>query len=215
MNRKLVLYSDQMIPETAAIDQRMLSLIGKDYPTIGYMPSSSDPEHFFFNQIWAYYAALGASVEIYLELDMSFSEETLPALLSCDAIHLSGGNTFYFLRGLKQRAMPPVLRDYVARGGVLIGVSAGAILMTPNISSAALCGDETVEGLNDLSALSLVDFQFLPHFQPDKACALEVAAHQSQVHSPLYACPDGGGIVVDGTNVEFFGAVQKFENGLL
>lgn len=210
MNRKLVLYSDQMIPETAAIDQRMLSLIGKDYPTIGYMPSSSDPERFFFNQIWAYYAALGASVEIYLELDMSFSEETLPALLSCDAIHLSGGNTFYFLRGLKQRAMLPVLRDYVARGGVLIGVSAGAILMTPDISTSALCGDDLVEGSEDHSGLGLVDFHFLPHFEPGAGTA-EVAAHQSRFPATLYACPDGGGIVVEGANIELFGEVQKFE----
>ncbi len=107
MNRKLVLYSDQIIPETAAIDQRMLNLIGKTNPTIGYIPSSSDPERLFFNQICAYYAALGASVEVYFELDAFFSEGALPALLSCDAIHLSGGNTFYFLHWLKQRAMPP------------------------------------------------------------------------------------------------------------
>ena len=125
MNRKLVLYSDQIVGKTDAIDRRLLSLIGKAAPSIGYIPSSSDPERFFFNQIRTYYAALGASVKVYLELDAHFSEDALPALLGCDAIHLSGGNTFYFLHWLKRRAMLPVLRDYVARGGVLIGVSAG------------------------------------------------------------------------------------------
>lgn len=216
MSRKLVLYSDQITPETAAIDQRMLDLIGKTNPTIGYIPSSSDPERFFFKQIHAYYAALSVSVDVYLELDAFFSEGTLPTLLRCDAIHLSGGNTFYFLYWLKQRAMLPVLRDYVARGGVLIGVSAGAILMTPDVSSSALCGDELVEELSDRSALGLVDFQFLPHFEPGEASTLEITAHQRQSPVPLslYACPDGGGIVVDGDSVELFGAVQKFE-GLL
>lgn len=211
MNKKLVLYSDQVVPETDSIDQRMLSLIGKTNPTIGYIPSSSDPKRFFFDQIRTYYAALDAAVEVHFELDAHFSAETLPALLDCDAIHLSGGNTFYFLHWLKQRAMLPVLRDYVARGGVLIGVSAGAILMTPDVSSSALCGDEPVAELGNLSALGLVDFQFLPHFQPGEAGTVEIAAHQRQSLAPLYACPDGGGIVVDGTSIEFFGAVQKFE----
>ncbi len=146
MNRKLVLYSDQMSPETDAIDGRLLRLIGKAAPRVGYIPSSSDPERFFFDQIRTYYAALGASVDVYLELDVSFSQETLPALLACDAVHLSGGNTFYFLYWLKRRAMLPVLRDYVVGGGVLIGVSAGAILMTPDISTSALCGTNWRKG---------------------------------------------------------------------
>ncbi len=210
VNRKLVLYSDQMSPETDAIDGRLLRLIGKAAPRVGYIPSSSDPERFFFDQIRTYYAALGASVDVYLELDVSFSQQTLPALLACDAVHLSGGNTFYFLHWLKQRAMLPVLRDYVAGGGVLIGVSAGAILMTPDISTSALCGDDLVEGSEDHSGLGLVDFHFLPHFEPGAGTA-EVAAHQSRFPATLYACPDGGGIVVEGANIELFGEVQKFE----
>ena len=210
MNRKLVLYSDQIVGKTDAIDQRLLRLIGKAAPSIGYVPSSSDPERFFWGQVCAYYAALGASVEVYLELDAHFSEDVLPTLLSCDAIHLSGGNTFYFLHWLKQRAMLPVLREYVAGGGVLIGVSAGAILMTPDVSTSALCGDTFVEELSDPSALGLVDFQFLPHFEPGEANIAEIAAHQRRFPAPLYACPDGGGIVVDGADVEFFGEVEKF-----
>lgn len=210
MNRKLVLYSDQIVGETDAIDRRLLRLIGKAAPSIGYIPSSSDPECFFFDQICTYYAALGASVDVYLELDTHFSEDTLPALLSCDAIHLSGGNTFYFLHWLRQRAMLSVLKDYVAEGGVLIGVSAGAILMTPDVSTSALCGDALVEGLSDHSGLGLVDFQFLPHFESGEVGAAEIAAHQRRFSMTLYACPDGGGIVVDGASFEFLGAVQRF-----
>lgn len=210
MNKKLVLYSDQVAPDTNSIDRRMLSLIGKANSAIGYIPSSSDPERFFFDQVRAYYAALGVAVEVCFELDAHFSAEMLPTLLACDAIHLSGGNMFYFLYWLKQRSMLSVLQEYVARGGVLIGVSAGSILMTPDVSCSTLCGDEPIKELSDPSALGLVDFQFLPHFQPGEVSTDEIAAHQRQSLAPLYACPDGGGIVVDGMRVEFFGAVRKF-----
>ena len=86
--------------------------------------------------------------------------------------------------------------------------------MTPDVSTSALCGDTFVEELNDPFALGLVDFQFLPHFQAGEVGTAEVAAHQRRFSLPLYACPDGGGIVVDGAGIEFFGAVQKFD-GLL
>ena len=206
------MYSDQIVGKTDAIDGRLLRLIGKAAPSVGYIPSSSDPERFFFDQICTYYAALGASVDVYLELDTHFFEDALPTLSSCDAIHLSGGNTSYFLYWLKQRAMLPVLREYVAGGGVLIGVSAGAVLMTPDVSTSALCGDALVEGLSDLSALGLVDFQFLPHFEPGEADIAEIEAHQRRFSTTLYACPDGGGIVVDGADLEFFGEVRRFES---
>jgi dipeptidase E len=210
MNRKLVLYSDQEIPENQATDQRLLALIGKSTPMIGYIPSSSDPERFYFNQKRKYYANLGASLAYYFELDRTFNEQDLPKLLSCDAIHLSGGNTFYFLQWLKQRAMLKVLKDYVARGGVMIGVSAGAIIMTPDISTATLCGDEEPEETVDRSALGLVDFQFLPHFEPSIEMTTAISNPPKNYSTTLYACPDGCGIVVDGQNIEIFGDVEKF-----
>jgi dipeptidase E len=56
-----------------------------------------------------------------------------------------------------------VLRQYVARGGVLIRVSAGAILMTPDIRTTLLCGDTLPAEEIEPRGLGLVDFAFVPH----------------------------------------------------
>ena len=213
MHRKLVLYSDQEIPENAEVNERMMRLVGARRPRLGYVPSASEPDRFSFERKRHYYAALGASLDVYFELDLAYAPDALPALLACDAIHLAGGNTFYFLHWLKQREMLSVLRDYVGRGGVLIGVSAGSIMMTPEISAAALCGDLRVPELADDLALGLVDFQILPHFRPEQ-CAQAIPDHQATKDLALYACPDGAGIVLDGDAVEHFGAVQRFSGRL-
>ncbi len=207
---KLVLYSDQEITENHIIDQRLLELIGKPNPTIGYI-SSHDPERFYFKQKYDYYVSLGASLEPYFELDNSFDRESLAQLLRCDAVHLSGGNTFYFLYWLKERNMLPVLKDYVAKGGVLIGVSAGAIIMTRDISTATLCGDEEPSEPTDRSALGLVEFQFLPHFESSSGMVAAISQLQNSNSKTLYACPDGCGIVINGKDLEIFGQVEKFE----
>ena len=127
--KKLVLYSDQEIPENARIDRRMLALIDKPHPLVGYIPSSADPDRKWFKIKQAYYAAIGVTLTNYFELDDHFEPDALASLIQCDAIHLSGGNTYHFLYWLRRRGMLEVLRNYVKNGGVLIGNSAGSILM--------------------------------------------------------------------------------------
>jgi dipeptidase E len=211
MNRKLVLYSDQTLPENRVIGYRLLELLKKNNPRLGYIPSSYDPERFYFAQTHHYYATLGVSLQDYFDYDTPLSSETALKLFDCDAIHLSGGNTFHFLHWLRNRNMPQVLKDYVAEGGVLIGVSAGAILMTPDISTTTLCGDEEPSEPIDKTSLGLVDFQFLPHFESNTKMSVEVSKLPSEYGNIVYGCPDGCGVVVDGSDIEVFGDVETFE----
>ena len=217
MIRKLVLYSDQVIPENTKVDQRLLSLIGKQNPTIGYIPSSSDPERIWFKQKQLYYEALGLNLSVYFEIDADYEPEKVNWLWACDAIHLSGGNTYHFLYWLRARGLVVPLREYVAKGGILIGTSAGAILMTPEIGTASLCGDASLAGepMADLSALGLVDFGFLPHINQVDSAATLLPEYSRKHHRVIYGCQDGDGIVVNGEQIEYLGDIQKAVDGVL
>jgi dipeptidase E len=217
MIRKLVLYSDQVIPENAKVDQRLLALIGKQHPTMGYIPSSSDPERVWFKQKQMYYETLGINLSVYFEIDVNYEPEKLNGLLKCDAIHLSGGNTYHFLYWLHVRRLLTPLREYVAKGGILIGTSAGAILMTPEISSASLCGDTPLAGeeMTDLSALGLVDFAFLPHLNQVEGAATLLQEYSREYPRVIYGCPDGDGIIVNGEQIEYLGHIQSAISGNL
>jgi dipeptidase E len=213
--RKLVLYSDQIFPDTKKVDDELLDLLGKSNPTIGYIPSSSDSprKSIYFEECRSYYNRLGMDLLLYFGLDTDYNPGKLEELLTCDAIHLSGGNTYYFLHWLRNRNMLIPLRRYVEKGGVLIGVSAGAILMTPDISTSTLCGDEPLEGETDFSALNLVDFAFVPHFG-ETASDLGAIQAYSQAHRiAVYVCRDGEGIIVEEDHVKCIGDVTIIRNG--
>lgn len=213
--RRLVLYSDQILPEAEKVDRELVTLLGKSNPTIGYIPSSADPQRKYYEERRSYYARLGMTLPVYFELDETYDPNRLDALLACDAIHLSGGNTYYFLHWLRKRDMLTLLRQYVTEGGLLIGVSAGAILMTPDIATAALCGDEPFEGEADLTALHLVDLAFVPHLGeiPSDLMALQSYSRDRQV--VVYACQDGDGVVVEDDQVKCIGDVTVIVNGEL
>lgn len=116
-------------------------------------------------------------LRVYFELDKDYHPDQLESLVSCDAIHLSGGNTYYFLYWLHKREMLESLRQYVEQGGVLIGVSTDFIMMSPDISICPLYINEAIEVDTDFSALNLVDFAFVPHYQ-DRKVSLNIAALQ-------------------------------------
>ena len=209
--KKLVLYSDQIPSTSEKIDKELLNLLDRSAPIIGYIPSCADPQRKYYKERQAYYSRLGMNLEVYFELDEEYHPDLLESLLSCDAIHISGGNTYYFLYWLRKREMLLPLRQYVEQGGVLIGVSAGSILMTPDISTSALCGDEVISGETDFSGLSLVDFAFVPHFGdiPINLDDLKKYSRDNQV--VVYACRDSGGIVVTEDDVNCGGDVIKVD----
>lgn len=210
---RLVFYSDQILPQGEKIDQELLSMVGKPNPTFGFIPSTGDPEYQFFHDRQAYYARYGINLGVYLELENRYYPEILPSLLACDAIHLSGGNTFNFLTWLRKRNLLPALREYVEKGGILIGVSAGAILMTPDISTATVCGDVVSDAEMDLTALRLVDFAFVPHVDTVAGGLEAVQAYSRSHHLPVYACRDGDGLVVRDDALIRLGDVRLIENG--
>lgn len=209
--RKLVFFSDQIITDKPDMVESMRALIGQPNPRVGYIPSCADPRRAFFETCQADYRELGMDLSVYFELDVDYQPEKLEALLACSAIHLSGGNTYHFLYWLRQRGMLAVLRKYVADGGVLIGVSAGAILMTPSIAITNVYNDQPYPGekMADLSALGLVDFAFLPHMNHLAAPNMILQEYSNLLQSPVYGCNDGDGIITNGDDVQFFGSISK------
>lgn len=163
---KLVLLSDLYFESNHELDQRILSLFNSDQLSIGYIPSCSDPGRKYFEHTVRYYNQLGIETIDYYDLDLEYEENRFNTIFENDAIHLSGGNTFYFLSLLQKRNAMELLRSYVHKGGILIGVSAGSILTTPTIEMAGYGkdADENHIGLMDKQALALVDFEFSPHW---------------------------------------------------
>ncbi|MCB2340458.1 Type 1 glutamine amidotransferase-like domain-containing protein [Clostridium estertheticum] len=208
--KKIVLYSDQIIKENRKIDYELLRLLNKKNPSIGYIPSCSDLTRKYFNPEVQYYNELGISNIQYFDLDKEYDETKINDIFQSDAIHLSGGNTFYFLYLLKKRNLVKSLQLYVEQGGILIGISAGSILLSKTIDMAQF-GDEDIVGIEDRSSLGIVDFQFMPHWSDDESIKyLDLLKNYSKVKkTTIYACNDGDGIVIDGDDIKFIGNVIK------
>jgi len=81
----------------------------------------------------------------------------------CDALYVTGGNTFYLLDQIRKQGFGNYL-EKALDSKIYVGGSASSITMTPTIEVAAIPpGDPNIPGLTDLKGLGYVDFEIEPH----------------------------------------------------
>jgi dipeptidase E len=213
---KLVLYSGGDEKENRLLDRAFIELLGNKNPVVTFIPSSSYLSEQEFKAFVKHYSKFKISRFIHFPVDIPFDKILLQEVMRSDAIHLAGGNTFYFLNSLRKTKLLPQLRAFVKKGGVLTGLSAGAILMTENIDMAGYPGfdrDENSVGLKNHSALNLLDFAFFPHFKNSKRYDVAFKKYSKIKNKVIYACPDGAGIVINGEELRFIGKTFAFSDG--
>ena len=230
--RHIVLYSGGQERRNALIHESLLSLAlrrpGKRAKTrirMTYIAFTADGAASFFRRFERRYQAFGGTHfhcvcadDPELARPGAARNRATRHLLSSDVVYLSGGNTFHYLMHLRRSGLFSVLREFANRGGVLAGLSAGAILATPNIGLAAyppFDRDENEVGLPESrwGALDLVDFEFFPHFRRSRRYREALLSYSGQSRYPLYACSDGSGIVVEGDRFTAHGDVWLFDRG--
>lgn len=147
------------------IDHEFINLFNKPI-RIGYIPSKHVDGNLYFEEIKKYYAdTYNISDVICLDIDKSFSNKFTDLLNSCDILILSGGNTQYFFNKLKKRDILDSIKEFASDNDKgIIGISAGGIIMTPNINIGDLFEKQKIR--NEKS-LGLVDFEFCPHYGID------------------------------------------------
>lgn len=213
---KLVLYSGGDDKDNRHLDKAFIELLGKKNPVVTFIPSSSYLSEQEFKVFVKHYSRYKISRFIHFPVDVPFDRILFQEVMRSDAIHMGGGNTFYFLNSLRKAKLLKELRTYVQKGGVLTGLSAGAILMTENIDMAAYPDfdrDENTVNLKNLSALGLVDFAFFPHFKNSARYDTVFKRYSRLKQKVIYACPDGSGIVVNGEELRFVGKTYAFSDG--
>lgn len=176
---------------------------------IGYIPAGIHDKfsalHAGYELWWA--GKMGFKDAVYFPIGTYYNEKGLAELLSCDAIAISGGNTFELLLMLQIRGLIPILRKYCEDGGILMGASAGGIVMCPKIRIAGFA-DPNYFGLKDLNSLGLVDFEVKPHWQTWAAYKGMFLNYKKQYGvNRLYGLSDGQAIWVTDNGVRFYGGM--------
>ena len=219
-NLRIVLYSGGQDTRNALIHQSLLAL-GPDSDGIRmtYIPVWSENAAVYFERFRRRYRPYGATDFHCLAVDEPARFNRRHAeriILRSDIVYLAGGNTYHYLSHLRRTGLLATLRRFGERGGVLAGLSAGALILTPNIDLAGyplFDRDENEVGLKNLRALGLVDFEFFPHFRNSDRYRQALSRYSKRAGRPVYACRDGSGVVIEEDRFTAHGEVWVFHGG--
>lgn len=213
---KLIFQGGGFDRDNREINLKAIELTGIKKPVIAYIPAESYDSEVDFMDFVKEHRKYGLRQFLYFPIDIPFDNTLRRELMKADIIHLSGGNTFHFLKYLKTSKIITDLKKFAKRGGVLTGLSAGAIVMTPKITSATYPDfdrDENEVGLKNFSSMNLVNFDFFPHYTNSRRYDDELRKQSKKLKHPIYAAPDGAGVIVEDDKIKFIGKVACFIQG--
>ena len=95
-------------------------------------------------------------------LVVSFVDWDKDEVINTDVVYVTGGNTFHLLAASNKVDGKQQILNLFERGGMYIGSSAGAVIFSPTIDSAA-GHDSNDDNLEDLTSYGFIDFSIYPH----------------------------------------------------
>ena len=212
---KIVLYSDFCPGISDAVDLKVLDILAKTSCRIGYIPSDSDPSRKYFRRTESQFRKLGLIDVFYFDLGQEYDSRNISKLMSCDAVYLSGGDPQRFLELIESRKFSSHLKKYLASGKLIIGVSAGAMVLSSTLGLASEA-DDFLAAKRRIGGLKFFGFEFYPHFntKPSQVTSLQKYAKFHGVE--VYACDDSAGLYITDKNTEPLGLVTRIDsNGLI
>lgn len=176
--------------------------------TVTFIPTASLVEEFTFyvDSSMKLLENLGLIVDN-LEISTAACDEIEYKLKHNDFIYVTGGNTFFLLQELKRTGADKIIVEEVNSGKLYIGESAGAIVASADIEYAQKMDSvEEAPHLKDYSALGLVDFYTVPHYNSmpfEKAAQSIIDSYEATLN--LIPISNDGAIWVQGDKIQIHG----------
>lgn len=206
---KLFLTSAGLPPETI---KEFLRLLGKKpgEAMLCFITTASHPEENkgYVEKDRKRLSELGFKVT---ELDLKEeNKESLDNKLeNFDVIFVEGGNTFYLLKYMRESGFDKVLKSFLDKGVIYLGVSAGTMVAGLNIESGNWkYMDKNIVDLKNLTGLKLVPFVFSVHIDESNIGAIKECAGKADY--PVIALTDKQALLVDGGTQRIVGEGEKY-----
>lgn len=141
----------------------------------------------------------------FFQLDRKVKQDDLKNI---DVIFVFGGNTFDYLDRIKKTGLNKIIKAFVKRGGVYLGLSAGSYVVCPTIEAAAWKhADRNTVGLKNLAGLNLVPFLITAHFKEELRLIIEKSAKNTKYQ--VIALTDKQAVLIKGKSKKIIGSGKE------
>lgn len=181
----------------------------KQNSTLGVIPADTPFYNFNKSILHKQYKEYGFEKYFLFDVGYDYDSTKIKKLFECEAIILEGGNTPKFLWLLKKRNMLNLLYDYAKNGGILMGYSAGAHILTPSIYLSFMADYNEVgfKTMKEIESIGLTTFLIKPHAQVynKEKDMTEFYETANYFKKPIVLLNDGQSVIINGDNIIYDG----------
>lgn len=164
---KLYLASYAMVTMTKILEHEGRDFVGKKAI---FVPTAGDP---YDNRdfVEADKIALKKHGFDVIEVDVKNKdeEEIRKVIDGADVVLVAGGDTFYLMEKLKESGADKVIKEFIEKGGIYIGSSAGSIICCPTIEGAEEFDDPRLAPeLDNFDGMGVFKDVIIPHTHKEK-----------------------------------------------
>lgn len=198
---KLFLSSEAKHPDSL---EKMKSFVGGfEGKRIAYIPTAANGE---FMGSWKdggsikIVPTLGATVDV-IELENYYKENVIERIKGADIIWMAGGMSGYLLYWIRRVELDKALPDFLDKGMIYVGSSAGSMICAQTQSLADWYIGETEPGASLIPGLGYIDFEIYPHYEEN----LHDEINRRWTKGKLYLLKNGEVITVVDDKIEVLG----------
>ena len=162
--------TNSLLPyETKRIDERIVKETKKEKPIflfIGFASDRADSEYDHYKKI---YQNLGCSTEHLKKKNAIHNRNIVEDKIErADIIYISGGDTLKLLETIQEYNIEPLLKNAYKKGTVLVGKSAGAILLSKEGFSDSYILRKEKDHYVFIKGLSFENISIVPHYKENE-----------------------------------------------
>lgn len=200
--------TNSLLPyETEEIDKRIVKETNKEKPIflfIGFASDRADSEYDHYKKI---YQKLGCITEHLKKKNAIHNRNIVEDKINrADIIYIAGGDTLKLLETIKEFEIEPLLRKAYLEGTILVGKSAGAILLSKEGFSDSYILRKEKDHHVFIKGLSFEDIIVVPHY--NETDQKEENLKQEIGNREVYGIQNGTALMIKNKKIETIESIK-------
>ena len=172
---------------TKEIDEEIVKMTDKVNPNFLFIGLASSHSDSYYDTMKKIYKDLGC-IPVYLKKSNLVNNPDIvkQKIIDADIIYICGGDTVKLLDHIKEYNLESLLKDAYNKGTVLVGMSAGAILLSNKGFSDSLIIRGESDKYKFINGLNFININFCPHYNMDPKKTIDLEEYLTKSNEEVY-----------------------------
>lgn len=189
--------------ETDVIDRKIVELTDKAYPNFLFIGLASSFSDSYYDTMKKIYKDLGCTCAYLKKKNILNNRDIVEKKITdADIIYFCGGDTIKLVNDLKEYDLVSLLKNAYDSGTVLVGMSAGAIMLSKEGYSDSLMLRDEADKYTFIEGLNFIDIAICPHYN-DISKKKELKEDLVNTDRKVYALDNGTALISIDNDISF------------